>query len=48
MWCGTLYVGVQDAGKLSRAHAAGVVGGVWVALTVFQWAVSLYLTGVRA
>jgi hypothetical protein len=47
-WCGIMYWGLVSSGKLSRFYSVVIVAVVWAGLTLFQWAIVLYLSGVNS
>lgn len=48
LWCIALFVALRRVGGVKgRGTRAAAVGGVWVLLALFQWGITVYLTGVR-
>lgn len=48
LWCVALFLALKRvAGVKGRGTRVAAVGGVWTLLALFQWGITVYLTGVR-
>jgi hypothetical protein len=48
LWCGILFYALRKgAPKVSGLVAGAAVAGVWLVIVLFQWGITLYLTGVQ-
>jgi hypothetical protein len=48
LWCVIVVVRLTASGRLSRGRSIGVVAAAWTLITLLQWGLSAYTSGVRS